>query len=130
MKVLCVFSALLIVSVSVCDATRVDVSQPPTGGAVYEPFVMTDNWNGWHLLIGPVEIISSPFILLLGPVVGINAGLERAEEEPYSEGSSAWRMTKGIGAGFGTGLLMGPAVLVKGIYDTLTLGLFADGVFE
>lgn len=111
-------------------ATYVDADGVEGGAKRYTPFAVTDSWNGWNLLYGPAEIISSPMILLMGPVVGVNAPLNRAREEEGGNDPGVWRMMSGVGAGFLNGLAMGPVVLVKGVYDTVTLGLFADRVFE
>ena len=101
-----------------------------SGSGVYEPFTMTESWDGWHLLYGPAEILSAPLLLFLGPAVGVNAPADVAAGEVGSDVWPPWRYVSGVGAGTAMGLAMTPVALVKGVYDTLTLGLFADGVFE
>jgi hypothetical protein len=130
MRLLRVTIILLCVASLSVHATYVDADGQEGGAKRYTPFTMTDSWNGWNLLYGPAEILVSPMVMLMGPVVGINAPLNRATEEEGSDESSTWRMMSGMGAGLVNGLAMGPVVLAKGIYDTVTLGLFADSVFE
>lgn len=92
-------------------------------------FTLDHDWTWENLTYGPLEILASPVILLIGPVAGSAAGIEYYDKKDDSTFSRAMQSTGyGFLGGF-VGLMAGPAVLLKGVADTLTGGAFTTGAF-
>jgi hypothetical protein len=90
----------------------------------------TEPWTWHNLFYGPFEILASPLVLIMGPVYGVNSAMEKLENGTYDlPDTIPNRMLYGT-AGSVVGLSMGPALALKGVFDTLTGGYWADNFFE
>ena len=98
-------------------------------GAPIPMFTLDHDWTWKNLFYGPMEIISTPVYLLVGPVAGVNAGIEYGNKETDSFFTRTMKSTGGALAGGFIGLMTAPAILLKGAADTVTGGAFTTGAF-
>jgi len=97
------------------------------------PFATTSTaWSAKNLGYGPIEIVSGVLAplggLLLGGVIGAVVPLETMEKNkflvlPYST-------VAGAATGTTLGALVSPIIILEGVVDTITCGVFADRPFS
>lgn len=92
-------------------------------------FTVDHNWTWQNLTYGPLEIISTPVFLIMGPVAGVNGGIEYFNKEEDTTFTRIMKSTGGMFGGLFIGTLAAPAVMLKGAVDTLTGGAFTTGDF-
>ena len=112
------------------------LAQEPAG-AEYQPApadsgnaLRSEPWTWHNLFYGPFEIIASPLVLVMGPVYGVNSAMEKYEDDTYRLPDSVPRRMLYSVAGSVVGVMMGPGLALKGVFDTLTGGYWADNFFE
>ena len=117
-------------AVGVCPAhAQTNASAAPAPKNETGMFERSQPWTAMNLLYGPGEILLSPVILILGPVAGASAGANYIYGQDAQVSRTTWESIGDGALGTMIGLFMGPATLLKGACDTLTFGLFTDGVF-
>jgi hypothetical protein len=97
------------------------------------PFATTSTaWSAKNLAYGPIEIVSGTLAplggLLFGGIIGAAIPLGAMEKNkflvlPYST-------VAGAATGTAVGALASPVIILEGVVDTLTCGLFADRPFS
>ncbi len=98
-------------------------------GAPIPMFTVDHDWTWKNLFYGPMEIISTPVYLFVGPVAGVNMGIEYANDETDGIFTRTMKSTGGALGGGLLGLMTAPAILLKGVADTVTGGAFTTGAF-
>jgi len=113
-----------IISIVLLSATQSFGAEKPV------PMFTTDHdWTWKNLTYGPLEILSSPLFLIIGPVAGINGGIEYFNKKEDTTFTRIMKSTGGAFAGGFVGFMTAPAVVLKGAADTLTGGAFTTGDF-
>jgi len=129
MKKICVLLIAFITVLSSTNALAEETAKEINMGKPIPMFSVDHNWTWKNLFYGPLEIISTPVYLLVGPVAGVNAGIEYADNEKDSFFTRTMKSTGGAFAGGFIGLMTAPAILLKGVADTVTGGAFTTGAF-
>jgi hypothetical protein len=99
--------------------------EPPSGNVL-----RSEPWTWHNLFYGPLEILASPLVLVMGPVYGVNSAMEKYADDTYGLPDSIPRRMLYGTAGSVVGLMMGPGLALKGVFDTLTGGYWADDYFR
>ena len=115
---------LTIAFLVLCSATQSYASGEPV-----PMFTLDHEWTWKNLTYGPLEMLSSPIFLIIGPVAGVNGGIEYFNKEEDTAFTRTMKSTGGAITGLFIGFLAAPAVLLKGGADTLTGGAFTSGAF-
>jgi len=118
------FLLLTVVSILLCSATQSYASDEPI-----PMFTVDHDWTWQNLSYGPLEMLSSPVFIIIGPVAGLSGGIEYFNEEDDTVFYRTMKSTGGAITGLVLGLAAAPAVLLKGGIDTLTGGAFTTGAF-
>ena len=92
-------------------------------------FTVDHDWTWKNLSYGPLEILSTPIFLIIGPVAGVNGGIEYFNKEEDTAFTRTMKSTGGAITGLFLGIMASPAVMLKGAADTLTGGAFTTGAF-
>jgi len=118
------FLLLTVISIVLCSANQSFAADKPV-----PMFTIDHDWTWQNLSYGPLEILSTPLFLIIGPVAGINGGIEYFDKEDDTTFSRIMKSTGGAFVGGFVGFMTAPAVLLKGSADTLTGGAFTTGDF-
>ena len=118
------FLLLTVVSIVLCSATQSFATGEPI-----PMFTVDHDWTWQNLSYGPLEMLASPVFIIIGPVAGVNGGIEYFNEEEDTVFYRTMKSTGGAITGLFIGLAAAPAVLLKGAADTLTGGAFTAGEF-
>ncbi len=118
------FLSSIIIFTVLCSATQSFAADKPV-----PMFTVDHDWTWQNLTYGPLEILASPLFLILGPVAGVNGGIEYFDKKEDTTFSRIMKSTGGGFVGGFVGFMTAPAVLLKGAADTLTGGAFTTGDF-
>jgi len=118
------FLLLTVIAIALCSANQSFAADKPV-----PMFTIDHDWTWENLSYGPLEILSTPLFLIIGPVAGINGGIEYFDKEDDTTFSRIMKSTGGAFVGGFVGFMTAPAVLLKGAADTLTGGAFTTGDF-
>ena len=118
------FLSSIIIFTVLCSATESFAADKPV-----PMFTVDHDWTWQNLTYGPLEILASPLFLIMGPVAGVNGGIEYFDKKEDTTFSRIMKSTGGVFVGGFVGFMAAPAVMLKGAADTITGGAFTTGDF-
>ncbi len=92
-------------------------------------FAFDHDWSWRNLTYGPLEILATPVMLIIGPVAGVNGGIDYFDKEEDTTFQRIMKSTAGTFIGGTLGIMAVPAVAAKGVFDTVTGGAFCTSAF-
>ena len=123
---LCV--ALLLLNLAATGARAAGGAAVPPAKPSPDAF-SDEEWTAHNLYYGPLEILMSPMMLFIGPAAYSSGWSNYPYVEKDTKPANPLTMAGGAALGLGMGLIMVPAVLLKGVFDTLTGGAWANSGF-
>ena len=124
---LCVSLVLLNMAATSAHAAGAATAKPT---AKASPDAFADEQWTWHnLYYGPLEMLMSPMMLFIGPASCASGWSNYPYPEKDTKPASPLASVGGGALGIGMGLVMFPTVLLKGVFDTLTGGAWANSGF-